>query len=249
LTRLGQVLLNLLNNAAKYNCSNGSIRLRAERNGDEAIITIADTGIGIPPEMLAEIFEPYRQIENGDKNQHGGIGIGLSVAKKLVEMHGGGIAVNSGGIGKGSEFTVRLPLAAEQKPENLAEETDDAKPAAEKVAPRRILIVDDNEDAAEMLRVLLTMDDHETRVALNGKQALEIADEFQPEIALLDIGLPDMDGYEVARRLREKFPAARLIAISGWGQPEDRRRSAEAGFDFHLVKPVEFDELQKLIRF
>jgi PAS domain S-box-containing protein len=261
LTRVAQVILNLLNNAAKYNRPNGSIRLSVNRDGGEAVVSVADTGFGIPPEMLSNIFEPYRQIEPGAEDGDarggggGGLGIGLSVVKKLVEMHGGSVAASSEGRGKGSEFTVRLPLAAdrpppppeEAKPEN--DETDEtAEGAALSCEMCRILVVDDNEDATQMLKVLLTMENHEVQTALNGTDALRIAESFAPEVVLLDIGLPDLSGFEVAGRLRQKYPSMLIIALSGWGQDEDRRRSREAGCDYHLVKPVEFEELRGLLR-
>jgi PAS domain S-box-containing protein len=246
LTRVAQIILNLLNNAAKYNKPEGSIHLKAERADAAAIVRVSDTGVGIPSSMLANIFEPYNQIAD-DTQTNSGIGIGLSVVKKLVEMHGGDIAARSDGTGKGSEFTVRLPLAAEQQPETVL--PVNKQPTNDQFVSRRVLIVDDNEDAAAMLEFLLKLENYEVRTAHTGNQALETAAAFEPEIALLDIGLPDLSGYELGRRLREKFPALRLLAVSGWGQEEDRRRSAAAGFEHHLVKPVEFEELLRLIRF
>jgi CheY-like chemotaxis protein len=165
-----------------------------------------------------------------------------------AEKHGGSITVSSEGKDKGSEFVVRLPLAAEQEPaptadKNVAEE----KIATSAFGSRRVLVVDDNSDAAQMLEFLLTTENHTVRTAINGNDALIVADKFDPEVVLLDIGLPDLDGYEVARRLRQKNPSSLLIAVSGWGQEEDRRRALEAGFDYHLVKPVEFEELWKLL--
>jgi signal transduction histidine kinase/CheY-like chemotaxis protein len=248
LTRLAQVILNLLNNAAKYNRPKGSIWLRAERGDNEAVITVSDSGIGISSEFLLTIFEPYTQIDNDEQQLRGGIGIGLNVVKRLVEKHGGSITAASEGKDKGSEFVVRLPLAAEQEfalpaDQNAGEE----KMMTSVFGSRRVLVVDDNSDAAQMLEYLLTTENHKVRTANNGRDALTVADKFEPEIVLLDIGLPDLSGYEVARRLRQKNPASLLIAVSGWGQEEDRQRSLEAGFDYHLVKPVEFDELWKLL--
>lgn len=246
LMRISQIVSNLLNNAARYNKPQGSIRLRTERLDEMAVIKVSDTGIGIPPAMLSNIFEPYNQV-NGAAPQSGrGIGIGLSVVKRLVEMHGGKVTAASGGVGCGSEFVVWLPAVEEEIKAETAS-PNNIERFVEKSDLRRVLIVDDNEDAAAMLEFLLKTENYDVRTAFSGAKALETAAEFNPQIALLDIGLPDLTGYELAARLKKQFPALRLLAISGWGQEEDRRRSKEAGFDYHLVKPVEFDELQKLI--
>ncbi len=260
LTRLAQIFLNLLNNAAKYTPTGGKIRLTAEKESNEIVVRIKDTGIGIAPEMLSNIFEMFSQVEKTSSETRSGLGIGLNIVKKLVEMHGGTIEAFSEGANKGSEFVLRLPLAkdqsaaAENDGQSLNDET--ARPANLEMPEngtdrrpklKRILVVDDNEDAAEMLEVLLSGDGHTVRTALDGKTGIETLKTFQPDICLLDIGLPDMNGYELARILRETMPEVTLIALTGWGQEEDRRRSKESGFNYHLVKPVQFDDLLKLI--
>jgi CheY-like chemotaxis protein len=260
LTRVAQIFLNILNNAARFSEKAGTISVVAHANKDQAIISIKDTGLGIPPEMLADIFDMFGQIETPAEQARGGLGIGLSVVRKLVEMHGGSVQAFSDGLGKGSEFVVTLPLATEeseaQATNGSAEETvmqsaqlkmpnDPASHSDEK--PRRMLVVDDNDDAAAMLATLLLMEGHSVRVARDGKAALDIVEEFQPEICLCDIGLPEMNGYELALRLRSLFPQALLISVSGWGREEDRRRSQESGFNYHLVKPVNFDDIIDLI--
>lgn len=260
LTRTAQVLLNLLNNAAKYTQPGGNIWLTAEKQSNEVVVSVRDTGIGIPPEMLSNIFEMYSQIESDSLQARSGLGIGLNIVKKLVVMHGGTIEAFSAGSDKGSEFILRLPLAIEQsaaaesgqqslrdgiaQSENLRTPEDDTgRPSKGK----RILVVDDNEDAAEMLLVLLSGEGHEVKMAFDGESGIETAKTFQPDVCLLDIGLPNMDGYELARHLRELMPQALLIAISGWGQTEDRRRSYDAGFDHHQIKPVRLEDLKKLV--
>lgn len=230
---------------------------------NEAVINIKDTGLGIAPKMLEDIFEMFGQIETSEEQARGGLGIGLSVVKKLVEMHGGSVAAASDGIGRGSEFTVRLPLAAEQSmtlPADPISEMDVLQTAQMempadcentefglKQAQLRILIVDDNADATEMLKTLLSLQGHPIRTASDGKEAIEKAGEFEPEICLCDIGLPGMNGYELAVRLRGMFPKALLISISGWGQPEDRQKSRESGFNYHLIKLAQLNDLLKLI--
>lgn len=262
LTRVAQILINVLNNAARFSEKAGTISLVAHTSNDQAIISIKDTGVGIPPEMLTDIFDMFGQIETNNEQAREGLGIGLSVVKKLVEMHGGSVRAFSDGLGKGSEFVITLPLAPEQSEakatngsaqesvtqlSELKMPTVPASCAEEK--PRRMLVVDDNDDAAVMLGTLLSMEGHSIRVAHDGKSALEIAEEFQPEICLCDIGLPEMDGYELASRLRSLFPQSLLISVSGWGREEDRRRSQESGFNYHLVKPVNFDDITDLIHY
>jgi len=263
LTRIAQIFLNILNNAAKYSDPGGKISLSAKTGNDEAIISVKDSGLGIEPEMLSKIFEMFGQIETPEKQAQGGLGIGLSVVKKLVEMHGGNIQAFSEGRGTGSEFIVRLPLAARQSetmPANRVSETDilqtaqmempkntEARDFEPQKEMRRILVVDDNQDAVEMMETLLGFEGYMTRTAFDGETGIRIAEDFQPEICLCDIGLPGMNGYELAARLRELLPQALLISVSGWGQEEDRQRSLKAGFNYHLVKPVQFDDLLKLI--
>lgn len=262
LTRVAQIFLNILNNAARFSEKAGTISLVAHTTKDHAIVSIKDTGLGIPPEMLTDIFDMFGQIETPDEQGRGGLGIGLSVVKKLVEMHGGWVQAFSSGLGKGSEFVVTLPLATEQSEAKASngsvEETvmQSARlkmpndPASLSVGkPRRMLVVDDNDDAAGMLAALLSMEGHSVRVAHDGKAALDIVGEFQPEICLCDIGLPGMNGYELASRLRLLFPQALLISVSGWGREGDRRRSQESGFNYHLVKPVNFEDIVDLIHY
>ena len=243
--RLEQVLANLLSNAAKYTGPGGLIRLSAAREGDEVVVRVRDDGIGIRPEMLTRIFEMFAQADRVPGRMAEGLGLGLSLVKNLMEMHGGTATARSDGPGRGSEFEVRLPAAA--TPEGAAAA---ARPSRQKMASIRVLIVDDNEDAAHSLALLLRLSGgHEVRVAHDGQAALAAAREFRPAAVLLDIGLPKgMDGHEVARRLRGEAAtgAAFLIAVTGYGQEDDRRRSREAGFDAHLVKPVAPDALQEL---
>lgn len=264
ITRVAQILLNILNNAAKYSQPGGQISLNANKEGENAVIRIKDTGIGIEPDMIPKIFDIFGQIPNSNGQATGGLGIGLSVVKKLVEMHDGTFQALSEGIGKGCEFIVTFPLAVEKsatKPAQkvseadilqtaqmeMPEEDDPGEDLRKTTDTRKVLVVDDNRDAAEMLETLLSIKGFTIHTAPDGKQAISIAKEFQPEICLLDIGLPGMNGYELAGYLRKIIPEALLISISGWGQEEDRRRSAEAGIDYHLVKPVQFEELFKLI--
>ncbi len=248
--RLTQVVGNLLTNAAKYTPPKGHIWLTAERDGDWAVIRVRDSGIGLAPEMLSRVFELFVQVDNSVARSQGGLGIGLTLARSLVEMHGGHISARSAGVGKGSEFTVRLPLAPETVGEASSEPARRDEPRREAVAkPRRILVVDDNVDAAETLAMLLKLGGHSVEVAHDGATAIGMASESKPELAFLDLGMPGMDGYELARRLRadKALAGMRLVALTGWGQEEDRRRSAEAGFDLHVVKPVEPDMIEKVL--
>jgi two-component system CheB/CheR fusion protein len=237
-TRAEQIVANLLTNAAKYTREGGRVTVRAYCDGGAAILKVIDTGIGLPPEMLIRVFDLFAQADRTLDRSEGGLGIGLTVARKLAEMHGGSISAASEGIGKGSTFTVRLPLAESPA---IAE----APPAA----PRRrigghrnlrILVVDDNRDTAKSCAQLLEKQGHEVETAFDGIVALERVRDFKPQVVILDIGLPGRNGYDVASSLRaEGFDDVILVAISGYGQPEDRKRSEEAGFDFHLVKPVD----------
>ncbi|HEU5219461.1 MAG TPA: response regulator [Gemmatimonadales bacterium] len=246
LTRLNQVVANLLNNAAKYQNENGKIELKVTREGDEATLSIKDHGVGIAPEMMAQIFELFAQGERSPDRAQGGLGIGLSLVRNLVEMHGGTVRAMSGGVGLGSEFLVRLPCLPEE-PEALRDRAPNAAPH-QSVEPCRILVVDDSTDAAESMARLLLLSGHEVTVAHDGPSALEIAAREAPAIVLLDIGLPGMDGYEVCRRLRQLGLAdTRIIAVTGYGQDRDRQRSRDAGFDAHAVKPVDPDELMGLL--
>jgi PAS domain S-box-containing protein len=242
--RVVQVLGNLLNNAAKYMEPGGRIEVVAERQGLDAVVSVRDQGLGIPADMLPRVFELFTQVDRNISRAQGGLGIGLALVRGLVELHGGRVEAHSEGPGRGSAFIVRLPL-------DLAP-TAAAGPAMLAKAPgtaRRILVVDDNQDAADSLGLLLETLGAAVRVVYDGPSALETVASFQPEVMLLDLGMPRMDGYETARRLRES-PAGQdllLIALTGWGQDEDRRRTKAAGFDHHLVKPVDFDSLQALL--
>ncbi len=246
LTRLAQVLSNLLNNAAKYTDHGGRISLTAEPQDGHVLIRVQDNGMGIPPEMLSSIFDMFTQVDRTLERSEGGLGIGLTLVQRLVELHGGSVEARSEGPGKGSEFLVRLPLAAEvESPRPASGEAEERRaPVA-----RRILVVDDNRDAADSLGMLLRMNGHEVQTAHDGLEAVGAAATFRPEIVLLDIGLPKLNGYEVARRIRERETGRDvvLVALTGWGQEEDRRRSSEAGFDYHLTKPVELDALKRLL--
>jgi signal transduction histidine kinase/DNA-binding response OmpR family regulator len=247
-TRLAQVLANLLNNAAKYTDEGGRIWLTLERAGGEVVVRVRDTGVGIPPEMLGSVFDLFTQVDRSLDRSQGGLGIGLTLVRRLVEMHGGSVAAYSGGPNQGSEFVVRLPALAAPPPPRPSENGSRREPVV-KSARRRVLVVDDNVDAAEGMALLLRLSGHEVRTAHDGPSALGAVDAFRPELVLLDIGLPRMDGYEVARRLRARpeLAALRLVAITGYGQEEDRQRCKEAGFDQHLVKPVDPQVLQQLL--
>ncbi len=247
-TRLEQILTNLLNNAAKYTKPGGKIWLSIERDGGEILLRVRDNGIGISPEMLPRIFDLFVQAQRREDRTQGGVGIGLTLVRKLVELHHGKVEAASAGLDQGTEFLVRLPGLA-STPNVKPEGKHDGGDSAAKIVARRILVVDDNTDAAETLGLLLRLTGHDVRVAFEGQTAISTAREFLPELIFLDIGMPGMDGYEVARRLRREVElrGVVLVALTGWGQEEDRRRSQEAGFNHHLVKPVEPDLLNKLI--
>lgn len=244
--RLAQVFGNLLNNAAKFTNPGGHIWLSVEAAEDEVNVTVRDNGIGIEPEMLPHIFELFAQADQGTQHGQGGLGIGLNIARRLIEKHGGTVEARSKGRGTGSEFTVRLPLHASAQ----ASATEDtSKPVEPPTHPLRVLVADDNADAAMSLALILRIGGHEVLAAYDGEQALRIAESFQPDLAFLDIGMPVMDGYEVCRRLRA-LPGGQdmlIIALTGWGQAEDKERSRQAGFDHHLVKPAELPVLERLL--
>ncbi len=244
-TRLEQVFTNLLDNAAKYTDS-GHISLRVEREGVDgsakAVVRVKDTGIGIPADVLPYIFELFAQADTSLERSRGGLGIGLTLVRKLVQMHGGDVRAYSEGPGRGSEFVVKLPLLAE-----VALPADGRK-AADARRGRRILLVEDNSDARQAMRDLLELWGHQVVVAPDGLQGVALALTQSPELALVDIGLPGMDGYRVAEELRSRVGnSIRLVAITGYGGPEGHDRALEAGFDLHLVKPVKPDELDKLL--
>jgi signal transduction histidine kinase/CheY-like chemotaxis protein len=239
--RLLQVFVNLLNNSAKYTPEGGEVSLSAAREGEEIVVRVKDNGVGIANDMLPHIFELFTQIDIGLERQQGGLGIGLTLARRLIELHGGTITATSPGVGKGSEFVVRLPGVAMPPAASL--------PEGEKgTASRHILIVEDNRDGRESLAMLLGMLGHRVAVAEDGLHGVNIALAVRPEVALVDIGLPKLNGYEVAMRIRAGLgQGVLLIALSGYGQPEDRQKAAAAGFNAHLVKPVELEDLQGLL--
>jgi signal transduction histidine kinase/ActR/RegA family two-component response regulator len=242
-TRLAQAFGNLLNNAAKYTNRGGVITLNAEAIGAEVVVTVADNGIGIAADELPRIFEMFIQSSQGSDHPRGGLGIGLTLAQRLLELHAGHIEARSPGRGSGTTFTTRLPRTALKRDEVEAELTDDSP-----VVACRILVAEDVPDAAQMLRLMLECMGHAVRVAADGVEAVRMALEFQPQIALLDIGMPRMDGYEAARRIRKAMgEQVILVAVTGWGQDEDKRRAREAGFDHHLTKPAEPKAVERLI--
>jgi len=238
--RLPQLLANLLNNAAKYTEEGGSIVLSVAPAGQEVLVKVRDNGIGMDAQALDNVFELFAQAAGPAHLVQGGLGVGLSLARSIAELHGGVLTAQSDGPGKGSEFVLRLPAAAAPEAHAAPE-----KLAAEPAPRQRILVVDDNVDAAESLGTMLAYSGHDVRVAHGGVEALSAAREFSPNVMILDLGMPEMDGYAVARAVRSdpRFAATRLIALSGYGQPDDRRRTADVGFDEHLVKPVEHDVL------
>jgi CheY-like chemotaxis protein len=239
--------MNLLSNAAKYTDPGGCIRLTAEHRHGGVMVSVRDNGVGIAADKLEHLFALFYQGDNSLERPQSGLGIGLSLARRLVELHGGSIEARSAGPGQGSEFIVRLAtINAPQLAPQAALDSDDRAP--EPVA-RRILVADDNRDAADSLGLLLQMGGNDVRIAYESHHALRLADEFRPDTALLDIGMPDMNGCDLARSLRGQAWGERmlLIAVTGWGQAEDRRRTREAGFDAHLVKPVDHAVLLRLL--
>ena len=242
--RLAQIVANLLNNAAKYTAEGGEIWVSAERRADEAVLRVRDTGIGIPADLLPRVFDAFTQEERSPDRAQGGLGIGLALVRSLTELHGGRVEAKSAGRGKGSEFVVYLPALLEAPVETpTVRKNGDAE-----LPKRRILVVDDNIDSAETLGLLLRLSGHEVKTAYSGQSALELARLDRPEIVMLDIGMPGMDGLEVARRLREVagLKDVLLIAMTGYGQDEDRRRTEGAGFNSHLVKPIDLEQLNSL---
>ena len=245
-TRLSQIVCNLLQNACKFSNTGSRKWLTAERVGGQAVIRVGDTGIGIAADQLTRVFDMFTQLDSSLERSVGGLGIGLALVKNLVELHGGTVEAQSAGIGHGSEFTVRLPVLAD-----LTEPLPPTPPARPPISmrSRRVLIVDDNHDSADSLAMLLKATGNETHTAYDGHAAVDEAMTFRPEVVLLDIGLPKLNGYDVARRIREKSwgKGMLLVAVTGWGQEHDRQTSKDAGFDHHLVKPVEYTALEKLL--
>jgi CheY-like chemotaxis protein len=237
-----QVFANVLNNAAKYTDPGGAIELRADRREGEVTMRIRDNGIGIAPEVLPHVFELFVQAPRALDRAQGGLGIGLTLVKTLVEMQGGRVAAHSAGEGRGSEFTITLPIAA-----SPADQASRAAGERQSAAELRILLVDDNHDSAEMLAEILRLWGHAVQVADDGAAALRLAAQDAFDVIVLDIGLPGLDGYEVARRLRTQSTAARVIALSGYGDADHRRRAEEAGFDGYLVKPADPDEVREIL--
>ena len=245
--RLAQVFGNLLNNAAKYTDRGGNIWLTVWRDAGDVVVSVRDDGIGLSPELRAQVFEAFVQADTSLERSRGGLGIGLTLVRQLVQMHGGSVEARSGGIGKGSEFLVRLPVAAVEvipMVPVLGSEVDDVSDA------RRILVVDDNRDAADTLALSLNLLGHEVRVSYDATEVLELGAAWRPHMMFLDVGMPKINGFELARLLRAQSWAqdVLLVALTGWGKDEDRRQSLEAGFDHHLVKPAELSEIERLCR-
>jgi PAS domain S-box-containing protein len=246
ITRLAQIFSNILSNAAKYSDVKGCITLTAICKDAQVDISVKDTGIGISSENLTTVFDMFNQVDTGSERSQGGVGIGLALVKGLVELHGGDIRVRSDGLGQGSEFTVRLPVVSQLAlNDGLV-----GAPADSTTHKHRILIVDDTRDSADSLAMLLRTYGHEVHVAYGGEDAIALADSHRPDIVLLDLGMPKMDGYETCRRIRAQEWASELVIVAqtGWGQLEDRRRAQAAGFDHHMVKPLDFVELTKLLQ-
>ncbi|HXY41943.1 MAG TPA: ATP-binding protein, partial [Vicinamibacteria bacterium] len=241
-SRLAQVVGNLLQNAVKFTPSGGRVTVASSAEAGRAVVRVADTGVGMAPEMLAQLFEPFAQADASLHRSQGGLGLGLALVRGLVELHGGAVSASSPGPGAGSEFVVSLPL----------ETTPVAEPAAEGVAHPpgrlRVLVIEDNRDAADSLRELLQLEGHEVAVAHDGREGLDRVRELRPELVLCDVGLPQMDGYAVARAIRQdpQLREVRLVALSGYALPDDLRRAEEAGFERHLAKPASREQLRAL---
>ena len=242
-TRLAQVVGNLLNNAAKYTPPGGRIAVDGETDGGEAVLRVRDTGIGIPPETLTRIFDLFAQGDRALTHVEGGLGIGLTLARMLVQLHGGTLTAASAGTGRGSEFVVRLPLGAP-----AATEAGSAIRPGQRTVPRRVLVIEDDEDTRDVMRLMLEQDGHHVETAASGAEGVELALRTSPDAVLVDIGLPSVDGYAVAQRIRAGLgDSALLVAVTGYGREDDRRRAAAAGFDVHLVKPLDYESLLRLL--
>jgi CheY-like chemotaxis protein/two-component sensor histidine kinase len=247
LTRLAQVVGNLLNNAAKYTEDAGRIRLVVECDGGQVVIRVRDTGVGIPADMVPHVFDLFTQVERTLHRAQGGLGIGLALVRRLVEMHGGTVTAHSYGPGTGSEFTVRLPLLAATHPRPEQAQRHAGPP--QNVAPRRVVVADDNADTATSLAMLLRRAGSYVETAANGIEAIAAAEKVRPDIVFLDVGMPRLDGYGAAQRIRAE-PWGRdvaLVALTGWGQEETRSRTRAAGFNAHLVKPVDFAMVTEIL--
>jgi signal transduction histidine kinase/ActR/RegA family two-component response regulator len=243
-TRLNEVLGNLLHNAAKFTHAGGWVTLTVTEDQGKAVVRVRNTGSGIAPDVLPTIFEPFTQGKQALARSEGGLGLGLALVKALVEMHGGSVTASSDGLGKGATFTIALPLDA-----SAARATPAQRDFAGGAEPRRVLVIEDNEDAAETLRVVLELHEHVAEIAYTASDGIEKARAFHPDVVLCDIGLPDLDGYEVARTMRADPELGRvvLIAVSGYAQPEDVAMAKEAGFDAHLAKPPSIDALERVL--
>jgi CheY-like chemotaxis protein len=241
--RLTQVLHKLLHNAARYTPEGGQLSIGARREASEVVICVKDNGVGMDAELLRSAFDLFKQGQPAVQRPQGGLGIGLTLVQRLVRLHGGTVEARSAGVDRGSEFTVRLPVAHEQPASAAADERASS-------TPRRVLVIDDNSDAANALRMLLENDGHSVRVAHDGVSGLALAREYRPEYLLLDIGLPRLNGYDIAASVRgdPELKDTTIVAITGYGQVHDRARTAAVGFDHHLTKPVEFTALQELFR-
>ena len=242
-TRIAQAFSNLLNNAVKYTDRGGQVMVTARGEGSSVVVTVSDTGIGIDPQQMPHVFDMFRQLERSSDRAQSGLGIGLTLAKRLIELHHGRIEAHSHGRGKGTTFTVRLPRATTPVGRITA-----IPPSPIPAVRGRVLVAEDIPDAAEMLRMMIDAMGHDVRVAADGVQAVELATEFAPHIALLDVGMPRMDGYEAARQIRARLGSSVvLVAVTGWGQEEDQQRARSAGFDYHLTKPADPDVVEQLI--
>jgi CheY-like chemotaxis protein len=240
--RLVQCVANLLTNAAKYSPPKSEIRIEIRGDNGHAVVRISDNGVGIPSELLPNVFDLFVQGARTLDRAQGGLGVGLTIVKRLVEMHGGEITASSAGAGQGSSFEIRLPRATDMP---QAAKSSSLKP----IRPRRIVVVDDNEDGVTMLAALLRFEGHEVTTSMSGSEAVEIVTSTKPDVVLLDIGLPGMDGYEVARRIRATIgeDVPRLVAVTGYGRDEDREQTRTAGFTAHLVKPINFEALRRML--
>jgi PAS domain S-box-containing protein len=245
--RLAQVFVNLLSNSAKYTDRGGSIRVSLQRDGDNALVSVRDSGVGIPTEALASVFDMFSQIQSHKRLAAGGLGIGLALVRSLVQMHGGSVEAHSEGPGTGSVFTVRLPLIKEASAEELAQQGRAAELLTQR--KRRILVADDNVDAAATLALLLQMQGHETRTATDGRQAVELAAAFRPDIIFMDVGMPRVDGLEATRQIRAEAwgKSMYIVALTGWGQPADREQTQLVGMNLHLVKPINLEGIAAVL--
>jgi CheY-like chemotaxis protein len=245
--RLAQVFSNLLNNAARYTERHGEIALTAEVDRDEVLVSVQDNGIGFRPEVAERLFEPFSQLTRSNERSHGGLGIGLSLVQGIVALHGGSVEARSRGPGQGAEFVVRLPLPKYTDSVREVKPVAQAKPQAT-IAGVKVLVADDNRDAADSLQRILSLYGYQVEVAYDGTAAIQLDGAFRPKVAVLDIGMPGANGFEVARSIREsRGDVVTLIALTGWGQEGDRRRAMEAGFDYHLTKPVDPGALNDLL--